>query len=318
MIGSHDTSRVVLNFDDFAKLAKQIFDRYCTPHAKKNKLLKLYGVPKSGVIAATYMVSLASSRPCTVTPFMEDADCIIDDIVDSGLTRARIARLHPRKHFIPIIDKKTPRTALDRSCVNKWVVWPWESVTDESNGPTDAITRLLSFIGEDPTRDGLVDTPKRVVKAFKELTVGYQQSAKEILARRFKEHSDEMIVVDRIDFASLCEHHLLPFHGQAVVGYVPGAKREVVGLSKIPRLVHAFAKRLQVQERMTAQIADAIAEHLKPKGVGVIIQAHHTCMSIRGAKCTGNMTTSALRGIFKSDHRTRSEFLRFGSPHGNL
>lgn len=170
-----------------------------------------------------------------------------------------------------------------------------------------AVRDLLLHVGEDPDRDGLVDTPDRVARAFEEMTAGYREDPSLILARVFDVPYDEMVVVRDIEFWSLCEHHLLPFHGTATVGYLPHGK--VVGLSKIPRLVQCYARRLQVQERMTQQIAEAMEEHLDPLGVGVVVRAHHTCMGARGIKCDAHMVTSCLLGAMR-DHGVREEFLR--------
>lgn len=171
----------------------------------------------------------------------------------------------------------------------------------------EGIRNLLKEIGEDPDREGLVDTPSRVVKAFMEMTSGYTESPKHILSRTFDVQCDEMVVLKDIHFTSLCEHHLLTFTGKAHVGYLPGER--VVGLSKMARLVDCFARRLQVQERMTSQIAEAMMEHLKPRGAGVVIQAHHSCMGCRGVRKTeASMLTSSLHGIIRDG--ARSEFLR--------
>jgi GTP cyclohydrolase I len=166
----------------------------------------------------------------------------------------------------------------------------------------ETIQDLIAIIGDDPTREGLVDTPRRVLKAYKELFAGYDQDPAEHLKRVFTDGIDykQMIVVKNIPFVSFCEHHLLPFKGIAHVGYLP--KDCVVGLSKIPRVVDVFAKRLQVQERLTDQIADAIQDHLAPNGVGVYIESEHTCMSMRGVGKQGSsMVTTALRGSFLED-----------------
>jgi GTP cyclohydrolase I len=171
-----------------------------------------------------------------------------------------------------------------------------------------AVEVLLRLIGEDPTRDGLRETPSRVVKAFLEMTAGYDESPAEILSKTFAEHSDELIVLRGIDFHSMCEHHLLPFQGVAHVGYLPG---KVVGISKLARLVHCFARRLQIQERMTQQIAHAVETHLDARGVGVIISAHHLCMGCRGVRLPATqLVTSAMLGTLRNTPETRSEFLR--------
>jgi len=172
----------------------------------------------------------------------------------------------------------------------------------------DAVTTLLRFIGEDPSREGLADTPGRVVRAWREMTAGYQEDPAEILSRTFDESSDELIVLRGISFYSMCEHHLLPFYGEACVGYLPG---KVVGISKLARLVNCFAHRLQVQERMTRQIADAIETHLDARGVGVILRAHHLCMGCRGVRQQEtDMVTSSMLGTLRTDATSRSELLR--------
>jgi GTP cyclohydrolase I len=172
----------------------------------------------------------------------------------------------------------------------------------------DAVSTLLRFIGEDPSREGLADTPERVVRAWREMTAGYQEDPAEILSRTFDESSDELIILRGISFYSMCEHHLLPFYGDACVGYLPG---KVVGISKLARLVNCFAHRLQVQERMTRQIADAIETHLDARGVGVILRAHHLCMGCRGVRQQDtDMVTSAMLGTLRTDATSRSEFLR--------
>lgn len=171
-----------------------------------------------------------------------------------------------------------------------------------------AVRKILQFIGEDPEREGLQRTPHRVAKAFSELTEGYRQDPQQILSTTFSAEYDEMVVVRDIKFWSLCEHHLLPFHGTATVGYLP--KERIVGLSKIGRLVHCFSRRLQVQEKLTQEIANAMMEYLQPQGVGVIIKATHQCMAMRGVRTPAEMVTSCLLGQFR-EPGTRSEFLTF-------
>ena len=168
---------------------------------------------------------------------------------------------------------------------------------------------LLLRIGEDPTRDGLLDTPERMEKSMAFLTRGYTQNVAEVLhGALFDVDYDEMVIVKDIEFFSLCEHHLLPFFGKAHVAYLP--KGKVIGLSKLPRLVDVFARRLQVQERLTTQIADAITEAINPQGVAVIMEAQHLCMMMRGVEKQHSATvTSAMRGVFKSQLQTRNEFL---------
>ena len=171
------------------------------------------------------------------------------------------------------------------------------------------ITTMLKELGEDPGRDGLERTPARVARAMRFLTSGYQKNPREILnGALFDVTYDEMVIVKDIEFYSLCEHHMLPFFGRVHVAYVPMGR--VVGLSKIPRLVEMFARRLQVQERLTVQVASAIDDVLAPRGVGVVIEAYHMCMMMRGVEKQNSRTiTSALRGVFRDDGKTREEFL---------
>jgi GTP cyclohydrolase IA len=173
----------------------------------------------------------------------------------------------------------------------------------------DLVSSLLAELGEDPARQGLRATPDRVARALRELTDGYGVSPSEVIAGAvFDQDYDEMVLVKDIPFYSLCEHHMLPFFGSCHVGYLP--KGKVVGLSKIPRLVGMFAHRLQLQERMTKEIAEALNEQLAPKGVGVVVEARHLCMEMRGVqKPGGQLITSCMLGTFRKDARTRAEFL---------
>ena len=171
----------------------------------------------------------------------------------------------------------------------------------------EAVKTMLEIVGEDVNREGLVKTPNRVYRSFMDLTSGYRENAEEILnSALFTTTNDEMVVIKDIEFYSQCEHHLLPVIGKAHVAYIPNGK--VVGLSKIPRVVNVFARRLQIQEQMTEQIADAIMNTIKPKGVAVVLDARHMCMEMRGVeKICSSTTTSALRGQFR-DGDTRKEF----------
>lgn len=169
--------------------------------------------------------------------------------------------------------------------------------------------QILIQIGEDPDREGLIKTPRRAAEAMRYLTQGYRQSVEEIVNDAiFTETHDQMVIVRDIEFYSLCEHHILPFFGKAHVAYLPAGK--IIGISKLARLVDIFARRLQVQERMTVQIAMALEEVLQPKGVGVVMEARHMCMMARGVeKQSSKVTTSEMRGIFREDRPTREEFL---------
>jgi GTP cyclohydrolase I len=183
----------------------------------------------------------------------------------------------------------------------------------------DLYTELITRLGEDPGRDGLIKTPERTTQAMSYLTKGYQEDAEKILhGALFDVDYDEMVIVRDIEVFSLCEHHMLPFFGKVHVAYIPNGK--VIGLSKIPRLVEVFARRLQVQERLTRQIADSIQEAIEPQGVGVVIEARHLCMMMRGVEKQHSSTvTSAMLGVFHQQN-TRTEFLSLvqSRNHGNL
>ena len=185
-----------------------------------------------------------------------------------------------------------------------------KSIKISENQAVEAVKTLIRWAGDNPEREGLKETPKRVIRSYKDFFSGYNSDPREILSKKFKEVEgyDEIIILKNIRLESHCEHHMVPFIGIAHVGYLP--KKKVVGLSKLARLVEAFAKRLQIQEKLTAQIANAIDEVLQPKGVGVIIEASHLCVATRGIhKPDSKMVTSRMLGSFRNDQATRKEFL---------
>src|SRR5450432_2209337 len=192
-----------------------------------------------------------------------------------------------------------------------------EPLTAASLTTQELYRELLVRLGEDPTRDGLLDTPERMEKSMAFLTRGYAMDVKTVLHEAlFDVDYDEMVIVKDIEFFSMCEHHLLPFFGKAHIAYVPNGK--VIGLSKIPRVVDVFARRLQVQERLTTQIADAISDAIDPQGVAVILEAQHLCMMMRGVEKQQSATvTSAMRGVFKTQLQTRNEFLSLVRRNGS-
>ena len=262
---------------------KEIFERI----SKLDKSLKYYGVPTGGSFIAGLLNPVDS---------IEDCDVIIDDLIDSGKTRERFSKYE--KPFIALFDKQT-----ELSLKDKWLVFPWE-LKDEP--VEDNFVRILQYLGEDVTREGLIDTPKRYIKFLREFL-----TPKEFNFTSFdSEGTDEMIVQTNIPFYSLCEHHIAPFFGFATVAYIPNKK--IVGLSKLARTVDLYANRLQNQERITTQIAERLLSELDPLGVAVHLKAQHLCMNMRGVKKHDTWTsTSKLLGLFKSDSTCRNEFLTF-------
>lgn len=262
----------------------------------------VYGIPQGGVAPA---LLIAQALSVSIVDKPHHDTLILDDLIDSGRTMQPYADLG---YHVDALYRK-PHSPADiapqAALVDDWLSFPWEK---ENGTPTDGIVRLIEYVGEDPTREGLLDTPKRVLKAFKEMTEGYGQDPAAILGTTFDVGDvDEMVIVKNIEFVSLCEHHLLPFPGIAHVAYIPNER--VVGLSKIARLVDLYARRFQVQERLTRQITDAMDTHLEPRGSACIIEAAHSCMGCRGVrKPAARMVTSSLTGMFR-DHEVRAEFL---------
>jgi GTP cyclohydrolase I len=270
--------------------------------------IRIYPIPRGGVPVAYLILphliyDLKTSDnplPVRIVDTPESANVFVDDIIDSGKTFTRWTRRYPGIPFFALYNKiENPEV--------DWIVFPWEGDSDGSIN--DAVVRLLQFIGEDPNRGGLLETPARVAKAWKEMTTGYGQDPHSIL-KCFEdggESYDEMILERGILFYSNCEHHMLPFFGTADIAYLPNGK--VLGLSKIPRLLEIFARRLQGQERLTVQVADSLFEGLGAKGVGVRISARHLCMECRGVNKQETVTvTTALRGVFLKPE-VRAEFL---------
>jgi len=251
---------------------------------------KCYGVPRGGQIIA----GLTGNSVDTI----EEADYIVDDIIESGTTAQKYAQFD--KPFHALIDKRTEFNG-------EWIQFPWE-INDTHTDIQDTVIRQLEFLGEDPNREGLVDTPKQVIKSWDKLYGGYSEKDKDILQTNFVEKYDEMVLLKDIEMYSTCEHHMLPFFGKAHIAYIPNGK--VVGISKLARLLECYARRLQIQERICEQIVKALDECLKPLGSACIIEAQHFCMTSRGIqKQNSIMTTSALTGVFKDEANTRHEML---------
>lgn len=257
----------------------------------------VYGVPRGGCVPAA-MLALRWGMPILDAP--KRGCIIVDDIIDSGKTREKFSDFE----FVALVGRTGDDDGFHKR--EGWIEFPWEA---NETGPEDAVVRLIEFCGGDVNSEGLSDTPKRVVKAFAEMTAGRNENPEEILSRTFpKDGYDQVVVLKDIRFFSTCEHHLLPFFGRAAVAYVPGER--VVGLSKLARLVDCFARRLQIQERLTVQVADALESCLKPQGVAVVMKAQHLCMVARGASKEGaEMVTSVMRGNFRDHAESRAEVL---------
>lgn len=272
----------------------------------------LYGVPTGGSIVG-FMLSSLSGFPLldslALPPDLgPDSILVVDDLVDSG----RTLRPFAASGFMVDALIRKPHSPADlapyATMRSGWLTFPWEN--HRTGGAEDAIVRLLEYVGEDPTRDGLADTPERVLRAWKQMTAGYAIDPVKLLERTFALSHDEMIILRGARFTSVCEHHLLPFSGTASVGYVPGPSGRVVGISKLARVVDAFARRLQIQERLTDQIARAIQDALAPRGTAVVLRAHHSCMGCRGVQQPDSeMVTSSMLGLFRDDVPARAEFL---------
>jgi GTP cyclohydrolase I len=286
------------------RLATEILSMCEVSCRSKPFLLRVFGIPRGGVPVAYLLVGALNACPDVEAIVVDDpaeADLLVDDLIDSGATQARWAEKYPNKPFWALFDKRNMKD-------KPWLVFPWEA--SEEKSAEDIPVRLLQYIGEDPKRGGLVETPHRMLKAWQFYTQGYHIDPVSVL-KTFEdgaENCDEMVLVKNIPIYSHCEHHLAPFFGTVSIAYIPNGK--VVGLSKLARLAEIFARRLQVQERLTNQIADALMEHLKAKGCGVIIECRHMCMEARGICKQGSTTvTSALRGVMKTDPSARAEFL---------
>lgn len=291
------TETITLTWTDVQKEVEALCDR------QTNKIDAVFGIPTGGAVVAA-LVAARLGVPLTEDP-NGPATLVVDDLVDTGKTMKNFRPFGGE--FTDALFRKpwSPKHLAPKAReVDSWLAFPWEK---DDGDPVDAVIRLIQHIGEDPTRDGLLETPRRVTKAWRELTRGYGDDPATILDKTFDVTYDQLVVVRDVPFTSLCEHHILPFTGTATVGYIPGER--VVGLSKLARLVDCFAARLQVQERMTNQIAEAIQRHLRPMGVGVMVKASHSCMAARGIKKHGEMVTSCLLGAIRSDSVARSEFL---------
>jgi len=269
---------------------------------KGKKYENIYAVPRGG-----HLIGLILSDALKI-PMELDKEgikkdtLIVDDLIDSGKTLSQFPKNDKAVIFVKNGKKKAVTYYVDET--NEWVKFPDE----KDNEVQEHIERIMQYIGEDTSREGLLETPKRVQKAYDEIFSGYKQNPKDLMKTFTQGTCEEMVILKNCEFYSTCEHHMFPFFGHVSIGYIPNQK--VIGISKLARLVDLYAKRMQIQERMTTQIADTIMKELDALGVYVVCEGVHFCMRSRGVKKQdASMITSAVRGIFKKDAKARQEFL---------
>ncbi len=266
---------------------KEIYDKVETLKNALAKEDKIYGIPRGGQIVAG-LTGYAVDTP-------EEANIIVDDLIDSGETYKKWNEKYPEKEFCFLYNKKYEYQ-------NTWIEFPWEETGEKE--VEENVTRLLEFFGEDCSREGLKETPKRFVKFFKE----FLSPPKWNCTTFESEGYDEMIIQSNIPFHSLCEHHIAPFFGEGFIAYIPN--KRIVGLSKLARTLETFSRRLQNQERITNQVAEFLQKELDPMGVAVVLKAKHMCMEMRGVKKHNTYTTtSKMIGVFKDCEKARNEFI---------
>lgn len=283
-----------ISWDEFFLFCNRLAEKI---YVDREKYTSLYPVMKNGLPIAERL-SLQLNIPIV---YEIQKNClIIDDLIDSGRT---LGEFEQDKAVLFVRHGKEKEINYFVEHLDKWVVFPWE----KENDICDNIIRILEYIGENPNREGLKETPQRIVNSWKELFSGYNQDPCNLIKIFEDGVCDEMIILKNIEFYSFCEHHFLPFFGRVDIGYVPNGK--VIGVSKLARLTEVFARRLQIQERLTQQIADFLFERLEAKGVMVKIEAVHFCMIARGIqKQNSKMITSAIRGVYEKQG-VRQEFL---------
>lgn len=299
---------IKIEFHEVEALVRQLAEKV---KKSRKKYSNIYGIPKNGLIVA-YLLSSKLGIPVVSRKDLNfNTTLVVDDLVDSGKTISKFSacdclvliskknKKNLPKH-VKYVGRFTPST--------KWIDWYWENYQRD---PEDNVVRILEHLGEDPNRDGLKETPDRVVRSHKELFGGYKLKPEDVLKTTFSSGYDEMILLRDIPLYSTCEHHMLPFIGVCHIAYIPGISGKVVGISKLARLMEVYARRLQIQEQLTMQIGSTLVKYLKPKGVAVIIKATHLCIASRGVEKSGSsMVTSFTWGNFRKSVATREEFLR--------
>lgn len=289
-------NKTTITWNEIYKRADEVAYELCQT-IDKRPFIKLYGIPRGGIFVAQAIVARRPDKFELVT-VPEHCHVLIDDIVDSGKTRDNYMSQYKDKYFRSLYEAKKE---------NCWLVFPWETMTGET-GPEENIVRILEYIGEDPKREGLKETPNRVIRSYNELYGGYKQDPKNIITVFEEDPYDEMVLLKDIEVYSTCEHHMLPFFGKAHIAYIPDKK--VIGISKLARILEIYARRLQIQERLCQQVTKCLDDMLQPKGSACIIQAQHFCMTSRGVqKQNSIMTTSSLTGVFRTNIDTRNELM---------
>ena len=279
-------------------LWSQVLDSLSVIDISQNKV---FGVPKGGMMASAYL------KHAEVVTGPAHANIILDDIVDSGATRKMYMEAWPDKEFFAIIDKTTYPKDSERQL--SWMSFPWERMhPGGEDNIKQNITRIMQFIGEDVGRSGIIETPARVVKSYAKIFSGYHIDPKSVFKVFDGEKYDEIVILKDIEFYSTCEHHMLPFYGKAHIAYI--ADGNIIGVSKLARLLEVFARRMQVQERIGMQVVNALDKYLKPLGAACIIEAKHMCIACRGVeKQSSAMITSSMTGRFRDDTAARMELL---------
>lgn len=275
----------------------------------RKKYTSIYPVPRGGIYVGIAL-STRLNLPLIDSEDIHKGTLIVDDLIDSGATRKRyidndFACIHI-KHYTPV---EFPNYYVEAK--GEWIEYFWEKYSNEKPA-TDAVTRLIEMIGEDPNREGLKETPDRVIKSYETLFSGYKQSPKDIIKTFDADGYNELVLLKDIEIYSMCEHHILPIIGKAHIGYIPD--KRVIGISKLARIADMFARRLQIQERLADNISSTIMEYLNPLGAACVIEARHLCVQMRGvSKQNSIMTTSSLKGIFLENSDTgraaRKEFM---------
>lgn len=282
-----------ITWNDVSKAAKKVAKQIKDLNYKK---IILYGIPNGGIYAAqaVYAELIRMKQTAELTTNTYTSNIYIDDILDSGHTKEK----YNNKPFFTLFTKKRK---------SQWYLFPWEEIKNE-NGPIENIKRLIQYIGDDPNREGLRNTPSRVINSYTTLFSGYHKDPKDVITTFEKGSYSQIILLKDIEFYSTCEHHMLPFFGKAHIAYIPDKK--VIGVSKLARILEIFTRRLQIQERICQQVTEALTKYLKPKGSACILEAQHFCMTSRGVqKQDSIMVTSSLTGCFLKEQNTRNELM---------